>query len=67
MRIILLEDDKMLAKAIKNALEEEGNVVDWVDCVDDCHSALKTTKFEILLLDINLPESSGLDLLKKYV
>lgn len=54
----------MLGKAIKNALESENHVTDWVTNFDDCESALKTTKFEILLLDINLPEKSGLDILK---
>ncbi|NBV05620.1 MAG: DNA-binding response regulator [Proteobacteria bacterium] len=65
MRIILLEDDSMLGKAIKNALEQENHVVDWVMDYESCEAALKTTQFEILLLDINLPKKSGLDILKK--
>lgn len=65
MRIILVEDDQMLGKAIKSALENEGNVVDWLHDIESCKAALKTTKFEILLLDINLPDGSGLDLVKK--
>ena len=65
MRIILVEDDLMLGKAIKSALENEGNIVDWMTEIDSCETALKTTKFEILLLDINLPDGSGLDLVRK--
>jgi DNA-binding response OmpR family regulator len=64
MRILLVEDDPMLGKAIKNALENEDNVVDWVLDDEDCEIALKTTKFEIILLDINLPKKSGLEILK---
>ncbi|MDX2082573.1 MAG: response regulator [Rickettsiales bacterium] len=64
MRIILLEDDQMLGKAIKNALENEGDVVDWFCDFEECELALKSAEFEILLLDINLPEKSGLEILK---
>ncbi len=65
MRILLLEDDLMLGKAIKNALESSNYVADWVTTFEDCEAALKTTNFEIVLLDINLPQGSGLDILKK--
>jgi DNA-binding response OmpR family regulator len=64
MRILLLEDNPMLAKAIKNALENERHVVDLVTDFEECQTALKTTEFEILLLDINLPGKSGLEVLK---
>lgn len=65
MRILLVEDDLMLGKALKNALENENNIVDWMTDIDSSQTALKTTKYEILLLDINLPDGSGLDFVKK--
>jgi two-component system response regulator QseB len=64
MRILLVEDDSMLAKTIKNALEDDGNVVDAVMDYEECESALATTEFEIILLDINLPKKSGLEILQ---
>jgi two-component system response regulator QseB len=64
MRILLVEDDFMLAKTIKNVLEDEGNVVDAVIDCENCEAALATTKFEIVVLDINLPKKSGLEILK---
>jgi DNA-binding response OmpR family regulator len=64
MRILLVEDDFMLAKTIKNALEDEGSVVDAVIDCEHCEAALATTKFEIVVLDINLPKKSGLEILK---
>lgn len=64
MRILLVEDDIMLGKAIKTALENENNVVDLMVDADSCEAALKTTTFEIILLDINLPDKSGLEILK---
>jgi two-component system response regulator QseB len=64
MRILLAEDDLMIGKTIKNALASEGNVVDWVTDGDSCESAIKTTQFAIIILDINLPQKSGLEILK---
>ena len=64
MRILLTEDDQMLGKAIKDALENENNIVDWVFDGEMCEAALSTTKFEILLLDLNLPKKSGLEVLR---
>ena len=65
MRILVVEDDPMLGKAIKNALENENNVVDLVTDGESCESALVTASFEIVILDINLPDKSGLEVLKK--
>lgn len=64
MRILLVEDDMMLGKAIKYALEIQNNVVDLVSDGESCEAAFKTTNFEIVLLDINLPDKSGLEILK---
>ncbi len=64
MKILLAEDDSMLGKTIKNALESENNVVDLVTDGEMCEIALSTSQFEILLLDINLPIKSGLEVLK---
>jgi two-component system response regulator QseB len=64
MRILLTEDDPMLGKAIKDVLENDGHVVDWMMDAEMCEAALATTNFEILLLDLNLPKKSGLEVLK---
>lgn len=64
MKILLAEDDSMLGRTIKNALESENNVVDLVTDGEMCEIALSTSQFEILLLDINLPIKSGLEVLK---
>lgn len=64
MRILLVEDDLALGRAIKIALENENNVVDLVHDAQSCEAAIATTKFEILLLDINLPDKSGLEVLQ---
>lgn len=64
MRILLVEDDLMLGKAVKDSLENQNYVVDWVTDCELCELAIRNTKFEIILLDINLPDKSGLDILR---
>jgi two-component system response regulator QseB len=64
MRILLAEDDLMLGKIVKIALENEGNIVDWVTDGELCETAIASTNFDILVLDVNMPKKSGLEILK---
>jgi DNA-binding response OmpR family regulator len=65
MRILLVEDDVDLGSAVKEALEQENNVVDLVTDGQSFKTAVKTAKFDVVLLDINLPDGSGLNFLKE--
>lgn len=64
MRILLIEDDDMLGKATAQGL---GTVyaVDWVKTAEEAELAIQTTPYDLLVLDINLPGKSGLDLLRE--
>lgn len=62
MRLLLVEDDRHLGKATEEGLKESF-AVDWVRSAEEAQSALLTTRYDLLLLDINLPGQSGLDLL----
>lgn len=64
MRILLVEDDVMLGQTVKQAIEQEKFVVDLVENAALCEVAIATTNFDIILLDLNLPDKSGIDLLK---
>jgi len=63
MRILLVEDDTMLGKATAEGLKTTF-AVDWCESAEDAAAALKTTPYDLVILDINLPGQSGLDLLK---
>ncbi|MCD8496859.1 MAG: response regulator [Alphaproteobacteria bacterium] len=62
MRILLVEDDKNLGKATTEGLKDL-YAVDWVLSSEDAEEALGTTSYAMIVLDINLPGASGLDLL----
>jgi DNA-binding response OmpR family regulator len=64
MRILLVEDDSMMARAVKTALTQAGYAVDWVSTAEDACLALETTTYDLAVLDINLPDKSGLDLIR---
>jgi two-component system OmpR family response regulator len=64
-KILLVEDDPVLGKSVQLTLELEKYTVTWVR---DLRSALKTNetnKFDIVILDLGLPDGSGLDFCKK--
>ena len=61
-RILLVEDDAMMGQAVKVALSQAGYVVDLIDNAEDAEAALDTTPYDLVVLDINLPGKSGLEL-----
>jgi two-component system OmpR family response regulator len=65
MRILVAEDDAVLADGVMTALRQAGYAVDWVKNGVDAESALATETFDLLILDIGLPRKSGLDVLKR--
>ena len=65
MRILLVEDDPQLAKSIKMICESEGYQVESVDLGEDGLDMAKVYEFDIILLDLGLPDMEGFDVLKK--
>ncbi|MEC8010766.1 MAG: response regulator [Pseudomonadota bacterium] len=63
MRILLVEDDQNLGLATQEGLKE-AYAVDWVTSAEDAQAALRTTEYNLMVLDINLPGQSGLEFLK---
>lgn len=65
MRILLVEDDEILGDGIVAGLREFSFSIDWIKTGKHLHSALLSTDYDVLLLDLNLPGESGLDLLRE--
>jgi two-component system, OmpR family, response regulator len=65
MRILVAEDDAVLADGVTHTLRHCGYAVDWVKNGAEADSALATDRFDLLILDLGLPKKSGLDVLKR--
>lgn len=55
MRLLLVEDDKMIGDSLRSALRLEGYAVDWVRDVAAAQATLSTEHFDLVLLDLGLP------------
>jgi len=55
MRLLLVEDDRMIGDSLRAALRPEGFAVDWVRDVAAARAALATERFDLVLLDLGLP------------
>ncbi len=65
MRILVVEDDMMLLDGLKVGLGLHGFTVDAVASCGDARSALATAEFDAIVLDLMLPDGSGLDILRE--
>lgn len=64
MRILLLEDDPGLGQGVSEYLRMQGHDVTWAACIADAEDQLHQFHPELLLLDLSLPDGSGLDFLQ---
>ncbi|MGH8227411.1 MAG: response regulator [Steroidobacteraceae bacterium] len=64
MRVLLVEDDRMIAEAVRTALTQDGHAVDWIRDGAGAAHALSAAQFDIVLLDLGLPKRPGLEVLR---
>lgn len=65
MRVLLVEDDRLLGEAVVAGLRQNGFTVDWVQDGLAADHALHAEQFDLVVLDLGLPRCSGLELLRK--
>lgn len=64
MRILVVDDDRKLCDVIKRGLKEESHAVDCVYNGADGEYYAENTPYDLIILDIMLPEKNGLDVCK---
>ena len=64
MRLLLVEDDSLVGESVRDGLKKHGFAVDWVTGGRAAESALASRCHDLLLLDLGLPERSGLEVLR---
>jgi len=63
MRLLLVEDNERFAVLLKRGLATAGFVVDVLATAEDAAAALRASRFDVVVLDLGLPDADGLDLL----
>jgi len=64
MRLLLIEDDAMIGRAVCQGLDQAGFAVDWVTDGASAQSALANPVYDAVILDLGLPKVDGMALLK---
>jgi two-component system OmpR family response regulator len=64
MRILLIEDDEALGGAVREQIAADGHAVDWLARLEPAEAAARGTAYDLVLLDLALPDGQGLDFLR---
>lgn len=65
MRILIIEDEEKIGAYLSRGLEQDGHVVDVADCGGDGLALFGRGSYELVLLDLMLPDQSGFDVLQQ--
>jgi len=60
-KILLIEDEEATRFGFTKYLLRSGYIVQEASCLSDAHKALLSQRFDAVLLDLNLPDGSGLE------
>lgn len=64
MKILIVEDNRHLAQNVETYLKEEGNVCEQASTYQEAVEKIVSFGYEMLILDVVLPDGSGLDVIK---
>jgi DNA-binding response OmpR family regulator len=65
LRILLVEDDPRIADVLSRALRPHGHGLDSVGRCDEARKALKDGSYELAIIDVGLPDGTGIDLCRE--
>lgn len=66
MHVLLVEDNKLVARGIRTGLQLQGFSVTWVDSARSADSVLKSSHVDLVVLDLGLPDEDGMCLLRRW-
>lgn len=65
MRVLLIEDTAGLGQAVREQIADDGHAVDWVQRLSQADISVQSTSYDLVLLDLVLPDGHGLDFLRR--
>ena len=66
MRLLLVEDDDMIAETVLGAMRRAGYAIDWAEDGRAAELSLGNGVYDLVLLDLGLPKKDGIDVLNAY-
>jgi two-component system OmpR family response regulator len=66
MRILLVEDDRMIGAAVAQALKDAAYAVDWVTDGEGAIAAAEVEPYDLALLDLGVPKPDGIEVLRHF-
>jgi two-component system OmpR family response regulator len=64
LRVLLVEDDAVLGDAVREHIAADGHAVDWATSLASARDHLRVVAYELVLLDLRLPDGNGIAFLK---
>ncbi len=65
LRVLLVEDNIILGEAVRDHVAAADHAVDWMKTLEDARVSLRTVTYGLILLDLRLPDGSGIALLRE--
>lgn len=65
MRLLIIEDDRIVAAGLREGLERAGIAVDHVRTAEDADGVLRTTAYDLAVVDLGLPDMDGRELIRR--
>ncbi|HEX5702195.1 MAG TPA: sigma-54 dependent transcriptional regulator [Pyrinomonadaceae bacterium] len=65
LRLLIVDDEEAARYGMRRALQTAGCDIAEAESAESAHALMRTSKFDLLLLDVNLPGLSGLDFLRQ--
>lgn len=65
MRVLLVENDKLIGSAVRDHVAASGHAVDWAEDLRTARDLMAVAAYELVLLDLGLPDGQGIDLLRE--
>ena len=66
MRVLLVEDTVGLGEAVRDQISDDGHAVDWVQTLRFADASMQATAYDLILLDLMLPDGHGIEFLRKH-
>lgn len=66
MKILLIEDDRKIGRFVEKGLQENAYVVVWCRLIKEAEKNLSEDSFDLIILDLGLPDGNGLDFLDQW-